>query len=367
MRLTFKRAMYPAILALAIAGPALGQGKKTPAGHTAPQNPPIQLGTSGGNADDIANGYCTSGTLGALLADGLDNYFILSNSHVLAHDIVPGGNGTTEGIGSSIIQPGLVDTQCQPGGAQVVGTLASLSSIDPSQPFGNVDAAVGLVAPGLVNLDGSILEIGTIGSSVVGANARQAVKKSGRTTGLTKSTVHSIYATVNVQYDDEPAGATFIQTFTNQILVKNGGRKFLDAGDSGSLLVEDVTTNPRPVGLLFAGSNSVAVANPASDVLGYLSGVLGAGSLHFVGGLSPAGAQSTAPPGLARALAAQQRNSAALLAIPGSVGHAISEEGGQAIIRVLVEWITPEAQRATPARIDGVTVILEAVGRIVAF
>ena len=36
-------------------------------------------------------------------------------------------------------------------------------------------------------------------------------------------------------------------------------------------MVEDVTTNPRAVGLLFAGSSSIAVANPIDDVLGFLN------------------------------------------------------------------------------------------------
>ena len=48
--------------------------------------------------------------------------------------------------------------------------------------------------------------------------------------------------------------------FLGQILIRNSGRRFLAGGDSGSLMVQDVTTNPRPVGLLFAGSSTIAVA-----------------------------------------------------------------------------------------------------------
>ena len=47
--------------------------------------------------------------------------------------------------------------------------------------------------------------------------------------------------------------------------------KFLKSGDSGSLMVEDVTNNPRAVGLLFAGSSSYAIANPIDDVLSFLN------------------------------------------------------------------------------------------------
>src|SRR5881275_2925915 len=48
--------------------------------HTAKQTPPIQLGTSGGWAYDLANGYCCGGTLGSLVQIGGSQY-ILSNYH----------------------------------------------------------------------------------------------------------------------------------------------------------------------------------------------------------------------------------------------------------------------------------------------
>jgi len=122
----------------------------------------------------------------------------------------------------------------------------------------------------MVRTDGAILEIGTISSSIVGASLNQAVKKSGRTTGLTRSTVNGLNATVNITYDNECAGGTaFTKTFTGQIFIANNGSKFLNSGDSGSLMVEDVTTNPRAVGLLYAGSSTVAVANPIGDVLAW--------------------------------------------------------------------------------------------------
>ena len=77
----------------------------------------------------------------------------------------------------------------------------------------------------------------------VGASLNQAVKKSGRTTGLTRSSVSGLNATISVTYDNECAGGTaFTKTFTGQIVIKNRGSKFLDSGDSGSLMVEDVTT-----------------------------------------------------------------------------------------------------------------------------
>lgn len=123
-------------------------------------------------------------------------------------------------------------------------------------------------------MDGAILEIGTISASTVAASLKKAVKKSGRTTGLTRSTITGLNATVSVAYDNECAGgAAFTKTFTGQIIISNKGR-FLAGGDSGSLMVEDVATNPRAVGLLFAGSSSLAVANPIGHVLAFLGATM---------------------------------------------------------------------------------------------
>ena len=123
-----------------------------------------------------------------------------------------------------------------------------------SLPGSNVDCSVAKVSRGQVRTDGAILEIGTISSSTVTAALNQAVKKSGRTTGLTRSSISGLNATISVTYENECAGGTaFTKTFTGQIVVTNRGSKFLAGGDSGSLMVEDVSTNARAVGLLFAG------------------------------------------------------------------------------------------------------------------
>jgi hypothetical protein len=39
-------------------------------------------------------------------------------------------------------------------------------------------------------------------------------------------------------------------------------------------MVEDVTANPKAVGLLFAGSSSIAVANPIDEVLSFLGATM---------------------------------------------------------------------------------------------
>ncbi|WP_374089362.1 hypothetical protein [Methylomicrobium lacus] len=238
--------------------------------HKAKQSLPIQLGTSGGWGDDQANGYCCGGTLGSLIQTG-GNKYILSNYHVLRSDIVPGGNSIVATNGDAIVQPGLIDASCSANKTQNVAALAGSASL----PDANVDAAIAQADSGAVRSDGAILEIGTLSASTITASINQAVKKSGRTTGLTRSKVSGLNATISVDYDSECAGGVaFTKTFTGQILIGNNLSKFLDSGDSGSLMVEDVTTNPRAVGLLFAGSSTIAVANPIGEVLGFFGAAM---------------------------------------------------------------------------------------------
>src|SRR5438132_1367741 len=241
--------------------------------HTARQTPPIQLGTSGGNATDLANGYCCSGTLGALVSKGGTQY-ILSNSHVFAGSVVSGGNGRVAQIGDDVNQPGLVDINCNAANSQIVADVSTLSTTYPPNSTPNVDCSIAQVRSGMVRTDGAILEVGTISASTVGASVGQAVKKSGRTTGLTRSSISSINVTVSVGYTDECGGSSFTKTYTGQIFVSNTSSRFLNSGDSGSLMVEDVSTNPRAVGLLFAGSSSIAVANPIGDDLSHLGATM---------------------------------------------------------------------------------------------
>jgi hypothetical protein len=238
--------------------------------HTAKQTPPIQLGTSGGWRFDLANGFCCGGTLGSLVSIGGTQH-ILSNYHVLEADIVPGGNTRVALTGDPVIQPALIDVNCNAANAQDVATLVKRQAL----PASNVDAAIAAVIPGMVRTDGAILEIGTISSQTVAASINQPVKKSGRTTGLTRSKVSGLNATISVTYENECAGGTaFTKTFTGQIVIANKGSRFLAGGDSGSLMVEDIATNPRAVGLLYAGSSSTAIANPINEVLAFLGATM---------------------------------------------------------------------------------------------
>ncbi len=240
------------------------------AGHTSKQTPPIKLGTSGGWRYDLANGYCCGGTLGSLIQVGTQKR-ILSNYHVFEADIVSGGNGRIAQTGDPIIQPGLIDVACNAASAQNVATLVKTRSL----PNYNVDCSSATIIAGMVDPTGSILEIGMISKTTIGASVNQLVKKSGRTTGLTRSRVSGLNATISVTYENECAGGTaFTKRFTGQILIANSGSRFLAGGDSGSLMVQDITTNPKAVGLLFAGSSTIAVANPINSVLSFLGATM---------------------------------------------------------------------------------------------
>ena len=170
-----------------------------------------------------------------------------------------------------MIQPGLVDINCNVNSARNVANLSGSGSL----PGANVDVGYAQVITGMVRTDGAILDIGTISATTVGATLGQAVKKSGLTSGLTRSSVNGLNGTISVQYSNECAGGVaFTKTYTGQIIIKNKNRgvNFLVSGDSGSLMVEDVTANPRAVGLLYAGSSTTAIANPIGDVLSWIGG-----------------------------------------------------------------------------------------------
>ena len=346
------------LLALSITGSAQRGGGPPSKGadHKARQTRPIALGVSGGNASDIANGYCCSGTLGALVTDG-QRQFILSNTHVFAGDVALGGNNRIAKVGDEIDQSGLIDVGCQYIANDIVADVADWAT------FGqfNIDAAIAEVRAGQVRSDGSILEIGPPANTTVSAFVGQAVKKSGRTTGLTRSSISSLNASVTVGYTDECAGGSFNVTYEGQILINNRSSRFLNSGDSGSLMVEDVATNPRAVGLLYAGSSSIAVANPIDDVLDHFN-------VSMVGG--PASASSsaletgpTSARGLARAMAIQERHARELLNVPGAAGHAVGA-GNSPVIQILVQELTPRAQAAAPRQLEGVPVVLVEVGEI---
>src|SRR5262249_16896959 len=142
---------------------------------------------------------CCGGTLGSLVTRG-GTQFILSNNHVLARsDIGVKTNGAT--VGDAITQPGLIDSRCGLNNPQTVANLTDFFNLETGTQATNIDAAIAQVVPGSVNTGGSILELGSTPTNGVpnagaphqgagvAAAMNMAVAKSGRSTGLTCSTV----------------------------------------------------------------------------------------------------------------------------------------------------------------------------------
>jgi hypothetical protein len=219
---------------------------------------------SGGNVNDASRSFCCSGTLGALVTDGSTQY-ILSNNHVLARS-------DQAVAGEDVSQPGLIDNGCR------IATLVGDFTV--GSPLGsNVDAAIAQLRPGTMDSTGFIEDIGVPSSSVLAPTVGLSVAKSGRTTGFTTGTISSINTSVSVQYQKGCGGGKkFTVSYTNQVVINSSS--FSAGGDSGSLIVSNSGKNP--VALLYAGSSTSTIGNPAGQVLQRLSQVLGR-SLSFVG------------------------------------------------------------------------------------
>ena len=301
---------------------------------------PIPLGTSGGNIKDSSRSFCCSGTLGSLVQDKDSVQYILSNNHVLART-------NRAIIGETIIQPGLIDQipGCSKDQADAVANLSDFVPISFRRNVSNViDAAIAQVQAGQVDPSGSILNIGEISNATAAPFVGMNVKKNGRTTGMTTGTVTAIDVTVRIQYDRQ-CGITSlpqVATFTGQIMIEPGA--FSDAGDSGSLIVENCSSHPRSVGLLFAGSGSNTIANPIGDVLSGL-GVSMVGKNDFCSASSAGSLQmaeqsaSAAFLDVENAIRVKRLHEADVFRKTGVVGIGVGRsdtEPGRAVIEVYV-------------------------------
>jgi hypothetical protein len=255
----------------------------------------ILLGSSGGNAKDSStNGIqitCCGGTLGSLLTRN-GAQFILSNNHVFA--------GSDSALaGDPIIQPGLIDNPkpntCTTTGTTTVANLTQFFNLETG-PTPKVDAAIAQVVNGKVDPQGNILYLGATATNgipdpgqvhvgtLVPAAVGMQVAKSGRTTGLTCSSVLATNTASTVQYQKGcGTGATFSVSYTNLVDVLGGN--FSAEGDSGSLIVTQNTTDP--VALLFAGSDQDTVGNRISDVLNFFTSNSGGTPTTFFGSATP--------------------------------------------------------------------------------
>jgi hypothetical protein len=350
------------------------------------------MGTSGGNSTDLNGTSCCSGTLGALIQRG-GSFFILSNNHVLDKS----GLGTL-GV-DPIVQPGLIDSNCQKG--LTVGTLAEAATLKPASNVtggpcagstaplcgfapSNVDAAIAsIVATPAIMVDttGAILDLGAAGTaniaaappSVTLANpttvlaANEGVAKSGRSSGLTCSTLQSINTQISIDYESACHGTiAFTSIFNNQLVVKGG--TFSAAGDSGSLIVTSDTAHP--VGLLYAGNTTNTAANPIQDVFAAFTN--GSGTPVVVGStdhavscapqvsipsanLGPGGSSaSLSELERRRVSAVQQRRSTELMRDPAVTSVDIGASGDNPGEGALLIQLSGAAMAPVPPVIDGV-------------
>jgi len=210
---------------------------------------PVPTGVSTGHPD------ITAGTIGCRVTDGT-NVYALSNNHVYA-------NENRADIGDNVLQPGRYDGGVDPDDA--IGTLSDFEPIVFGMWGVNIiDAAIALSSTddlGTATPDG--------GYGIPSAETRVLtledvdvllVQKYGRTTELTTGTVTGINGIFLVRYSRSFA------MFVEQIVIEPGS--FSAGGDSGSLVVCDGGNDDRKaVGLLFAGSDTMTIANPIGAVL----------------------------------------------------------------------------------------------------
>lgn len=349
----------------------------------------IALGTSGSNANDsIPSGsaiICCGGTLGSLVQRN-GTQFILSNNHVLARS-------DAAALGEAIVQPGLIEAtvRCNKNQATTVANLSQFVNLEnegKTPSASNIDAAIAQVVSGKVDSAGNILYLGATADSNgvpasgpphagsgVAATVSMPVAKSGRSTGLTCSTILAVNVNVRVSYTKncDGSGTSFTVTYDNQVDVSGG--QFGAQGDSGSLIVAQATADP--VALLYGGSDTDTVGNPVGPVLNFFAS--GGNNLTFVGGVAHAVIGCTLPTAphaasqmaattslsgaaVQKAVTARDTHAPELLAHPEvqavGVGASYDNPSEPAILFFVTKG---QARSGLPAEMDGVrTRIVEA-------
>lgn len=199
----------------------------------------------------VPGDYSVVGTMGALVTPraATPRVMALTAFHVACVD-------DAWAIGDPMAHPSVVD-----GGHpwdDRIGTLARAAL------SGSVDGAALLLGSHL-DCRAEVVGLGPVrgrARAVVGT----AVRKRGRTTGLTEAVVASTDASVSLDFGNDLG----VRTLRDQVRVQAPpGHRFADHGDSGAVLLDD--TN-HVVGLYCAGNpdGSIGFANPIGDVLDQL-------------------------------------------------------------------------------------------------
>ncbi len=217
---------------------------------------PLLIGSSTGF---LANGFVMAGTLGCFVRSGSSSaLYILSNNHVLADE-------NRYAKGGTIVEPGALD-----GGSPTADRVAKLTRFVRLVPGQTnlVDCAIAKLNTAIQADTRKLKGIGTLaGQRTSDLEVGDVVHKVGRTTGVRHGRVTAFELDgVTVEYD------IGIISFDNQIEIEGAGNKsFSDAGDSGSLIVDD---EMLAAALLFAGGDhggsngkGLTYANPIAAVL----------------------------------------------------------------------------------------------------
>ncbi|MFI1167877.1 hypothetical protein ACH4UM_30840 [Streptomyces sp. NPDC020801] len=214
----------------------------------------------------VGNVRVTAGTLGSVVYDFLPGatvdppgpglgvparFYVLSNNHVLA-------DSNRAQLGSPIVQPGVFDGGTDP--ADRIATLDRFVTIQfaPQIPLDRhnnvVDCALGAVEFQDATREQYFSGAPRAWRRKANVAVGDLVKKTGRTTNISFGRIIAVDATIDVNY-----GTAGTARFKDQILTTN----ISAGGDSGSLVtsLDDVA-----VGLLFAGSSVVTVANHIENV-----------------------------------------------------------------------------------------------------
>jgi hypothetical protein len=214
---------------------------------------PARPGCSVGFSFGVGHSHVMAGTFGAVVErDG--KWFVLSNNHVLA-------NENALAPGEAIYQPGLRDNSNS--AHHRIARLTEFVKLERDQ-HNHVDCAIAEVLENKFVSPKVMPRINKLksGDPVVATDGMK-VEKTGRSSGYTVGTIEDVGATIKVGFE---LGTL---TFAHQILIEGSKGVFAEGGDSGSLIVE--RKSKRPVGLLFAGSGTHALANHIQDILQHLS------------------------------------------------------------------------------------------------
>ncbi|MCW3049162.1 MAG: hypothetical protein JWO74_3446 [Solirubrobacterales bacterium] len=187
-----------------------------------------------------------AGTLG-FLASHQGEFVLVSNNHVLAltNDAAPG---------DAIVQPGHAD-----GGSDSdrIGTLKRFHPLDFAGR-NMIDAAIATVERDMVSSE--IYGIGAYSAQPLEAQEQMLVRKVGRTSGVSRGIVRDIHASIKLRYRP---GVARLQ---EQVIVEpRDAQAFSEAGDSGSLVIEE--SSRCPIGLLCGGTPGYSVVNRIDRVL----------------------------------------------------------------------------------------------------